>query len=67
MVVFIPSPFESSLRRCRLFTFKVWINFKKNPSELEEITVYEIGPYILIHSHPRGFIKETVEAADFGF
>jgi len=28
-----------------LVTFKAWIDLKKNPNEVEEITVYEI-PYI---------------------
>jgi len=46
-----------------LVTFKAWVEVKPN----DKLEVYEIGPYILIHSHPRGFIDEFVEARDFGF
>jgi 4-amino-4-deoxy-L-arabinose transferase-like glycosyltransferase len=46
-----------------LVTFKAWVEVKPN----DKLEIYEVGPYILIHSHPRGFIDEFVEAKDFGF
>jgi len=46
-----------------LITFKAWVVVKPN----DKLEVYEIGPYILIHSHPRGYIDEVVKAKDFGF
>ncbi len=46
-----------------LVTFKAWVKVKPN----NKLEVYEVGPYILIHSHPRGFIREYVETTNFGF
>jgi 4-amino-4-deoxy-L-arabinose transferase-like glycosyltransferase len=46
-----------------LVTFRAWVEVKPN----DRLEVYEIGPYILIHSHPRGYIKEYVEPTNFGF
>jgi len=46
-----------------LVTFKAWIEIEPN----NKLKVYEVGPYILVHSHPRGFIDEYVEATNFGF
>jgi len=46
-----------------LVTFKAWVNVKPN----NKLEVYEVGPYILIHSHPRGYIDKFVEVREFGF
>ena len=46
-------------------TYKAWVKIKETNNR--NITIYHIGPYVLIHSHPRGYIDEAVTPADFGF
>ena len=37
------------------------INFKTEPENVKEVEVYRIGPYIILHSQPRGHLHELVE------
>lgn len=46
-------------------TYKAWVEIKETKNG--NITIYYIGPYVLIHSHPRGYIDEVVTLSDFGF
>lgn len=38
------------------------IDFKTKPENIKEIEVYRIGPYIVLHSHPRGHLHELIES-----
>ncbi|NYZ79018.1 hypothetical protein H0N99_02620, partial [Candidatus Micrarchaeota archaeon] len=37
------------------------IDFKTKPENIKEVEVYKIGPYIVLHSHPRGHLHELIE------
>ncbi len=37
------------------------IKFKTEPQNIKEVELYRIGPYILLHSHPRGHLHELIE------
>jgi len=48
-----------------LISYKAWVKIKETNNR--NVTIYYIGPYVLIHSHPRGYIDEVVTPSDFGF
>jgi 4-amino-4-deoxy-L-arabinose transferase-like glycosyltransferase len=43
-------------------TEKHWIRRKAGYGKVPEVEAYSIGPYVVLHSHPRGHMKEAVEA-----
>ncbi len=46
-----------------LVTYKAWVEVENQSN----VTIYYVGPYILIHSHPRGYIDQSLRPSDFGF
>ena len=43
-----------------LVTFRSWVNFREDPSEIQELEIYSAGPYLIIHAKEKGAIKEYV-------
>lgn len=43
-----------------LVTFRSWVNFREDPSEIQELEIYSAGPYLIIHAKENGAIKEYV-------
>jgi len=37
------------------------VKFKTDPSNIKEVELYKIGPYIVLHSNPRGHLHELIE------
>jgi len=38
------------------------IRFKTEPQNIKEVELYRIGPYIILHSNPRGHLHELIES-----
>ncbi|NJE06997.1 hypothetical protein E3E31_00305 [Thermococcus sp. M39] len=47
-----------------LITFESWVNFRENPHEIDELEIYSIGPYLVIHAKEKGAIKKYVVSSD---
>lgn len=46
-------------------TYSNLVKFKQGAESVKEVEVYRIGPYVALHSHPRGYMKEVVEPAQY--
>lgn len=40
------------------------IRFKTEPQDIREVELYRIGPYIILHSNPRGHLHELIEPSN---
>jgi len=43
-----------------LITFRSWIKFRENPNEVQELEIYSVGSYLVIHAKEEGAIKEYI-------
>ena len=48
-----------------LITFDNYVRFLQPPENSPNVEVYSIGPYLVFHSHPRGYLSELIVQADF--